>query len=212
MFPLGDASRRIDSIPFVTLALIAINALVFYFELTGGEDFVVRWSVVPAEIVHGQRYVTILTAMFMHGGWLHIIGNMVFLWSFAPQMEAAMGAPRFLIFYLLGGIVAFLAQIFADPTSTIPNLGASGAIAAVMGGFLVTYPSDQIRVLVFFGFFARVIYLPALVLIGLWFVLQLVSVNMEGGQGEAGGVAYLAHIGGVVFGVVTARLFERARS
>lgn len=212
MFPLGDASRRIDSIPFVTLTLIAINALVFYFELTGGEDFVVRWSVVPVEIVHGQRYVTILTAMFMHGGWLHIIGNMVFLWSFAPQMEAAMGAPRFLIFYLLGGIVAFLAQIFADPTSTIPNLGASGAIAAVMGGFLVTYPSDQIRVLIFFGFFARVIYLPALVLIGLWFVLQLVSVNMEGGQGEAGGVAYLAHIGGVVFGVVTARLFERARS
>jgi membrane associated rhomboid family serine protease len=127
-------------------------------------------------------------------------------------MEGAMGAPKFLIFYLLGGIAAFAAQIFADPTSTIPNLGASGAIAAVMGAFLVTYPSDRIRTLVIAGFFARVVYLPAIVLIGLWFALQIASVTFEqqpAGEAAGAGVAYLAHIGGAIFGAVTAKLFER---
>jgi membrane associated rhomboid family serine protease len=209
MFPLGDASRRLDNIPFVTVAIIAVNAVVFFFELQGGEDFILRWAVVPAEVAQREHLETIVTAMFMHGGWLHIGGNMVFLWAFGPQMERAMGAPRFLLFYLIGGVAAFLAQIFADPSSTVPNLGASGAIAAVMGGFLVTYPNDQIRTLIIAGFFARIVYLPAILLIGLWFVLQLISINMEGGQGEAGGVAYLAHIGGAVFGAATARLFER---
>jgi len=209
MFPLGDASRRLDNIPFVTVVLIAINAAVFYFELQGGENFILRWAVVPAQVAQREHLETIVTAMFMHGGWLHIGGNMVFLWAFGPQMEGAIGAPRFLVFYLVGGIVAFLAQIYADPASTVPNLGASGAIAAVMGGFLVTYPSDQIRTLIIAGFFVRIVYVPAIVLIGLWFVLQLISINMEGGQGEAGGVAYLAHIGGALFGAATARLFER---
>jgi len=209
MFPLGDASRRLDNIPFVTVVLIAINAAVFYFELQGGENFILRWAVVPAQVAQREHLETIVTAMFMHGGWLHIGGNMVFLWAFGPQMEGAMGAPRFLVFYLVGGIAAFLAQIYADPASTVPNLGASGAIAAVMGGFLVTYPSDQIRTLIIAGFFVRIVYVPAIVLIGLWFVLQLISINMEGGQGEAGGVAYLAHIGGALFGAATARLFER---
>ncbi len=209
MFPLGDASRRLGNIPFVTVAIIAVNAVVFFFELQGGENFILRWAVVPAQVAHREHLETIVTAMFMHGGWLHIGGNMVFLWAFGPQMEEAMGAPRFLIFYFVGGIAAFLAQIYADPSSTVPNLGASGAIAAVMGGFLVTYPNDQIRTLIIAGFFVRIVYLPALILIGLWFVLQLISINMEGGQSQAGGVAYLAHIGGAVFGAATARLFER---
>ena len=211
MFPLGDASRRMAGIPVVTVLLIAINAVVFYFELQGGEAFITRWAVVPAQVAQREHLETIISAMFMHGGWMHIIGNMVFLWAFGPQMEVAMGAPRFIIFYLLGGIAAFLAQIYADPMSTVPNLGASGAIAAVMGGFLVTYPQDQIRTLILAGFFVRVVYLPAILLIGLWFVLQVVSVNMEQhANGEAaGGVAYLAHLGGAIFGAITAKLFER---
>jgi membrane associated rhomboid family serine protease len=211
MFPLGNASRRIESIPFVTLAIIAANIVVFYFELQNGESFIRRWAVTPADVVRRENLETIITAMFMHGGWMHIIGNMVFLWAFGPQMEGAMGAVRYLIFYLLGGIAAFAAQIYADPNSTIPNLGASGAIAAVMGGFLVSFPRDQIRTLILAGVMTRIVYLPAIVLIGIWFALQVLSVNIgEKPQGgEAGGVAYLAHIGGAIFGAVTAKLFER---
>jgi membrane associated rhomboid family serine protease len=211
MFPLGDASRRMDSIPFVTVVLILINAIVFYFELQGGDNFVLRWAVTPSQVAHREHLETVITAMFMHGGWMHIIGNMVFLWAFGPQLEGAMGAPRFLIFYLLGGIAAFAAQIFADPASTVPNLGASGAIAAVMGGFLVTFPRDQIRTLIIAGVIARIVYLPAILWIGIWFALQVLS-NYAGehAQGEVqGGVAYLAHIGGAIFGAVTAKLFER---
>lgn len=212
MFPLGSVSRPLSIVPVVTVLIILINAGVFYLELTQGEPFIRRWAVTPADIAHRRDYETIITAMFMHGGWMHIIGNMIFLWSFGPQLEAAMGSIRYLVFYLLGGIVAFAAQIFADPSSTIPNLGASGAIAAVMGGFLVTYPRDQIRTLIFAGVFTRIVYLPALLLIGLWFALQIASVTFEQqaeGQAASGGVAYLAHIGGAIFGALTAKLFER---
>ncbi|MBI1210042.1 MAG: rhomboid family intramembrane serine protease [Alphaproteobacteria bacterium] len=210
MFPLGDASRRLGTIPVITIALVAANAVVFYFELTQGEPFILRWAVVPSVIARHEHYETIVSAMFMHGGWMHIIGNMIFLWSFGPQIEAVMGPIRYLLFYFLGGIAAFAAQIAADPTSTIPNLGASGAIAAVMGAFLVIFPRDQIRTLIFAGVFTRIVYLPAILLIGLWFLLQVLSVNMEQAQGEAaGGVAYLAHIGGAIFGAAAAKIFER---
>src|SRR5208337_1116772 len=110
------------------------NALVFVLELMHGETFVMQWSVVPAQIVSGHHWITILTAMFMHGSWSHIIGNMIFLWAFAPEIEDAMGRGRYLVFYLLGGLAATLAQVLADPHSTVPNLGASGAIAAVGHG------------------------------------------------------------------------------
>src|SRR5215469_9562435 len=114
-----------------------------------GDAFVLRWSAVPANIVGGHHWITILTAMFLHGSWSHIIGNMVFLWAFGPEIEDAMGPLRFSVFYLAGGFVAMLAQVAANPASTVPNLGASGAIAAVMGAFLVTYPRDRIRSLLF---------------------------------------------------------------
>ena len=120
----------------------------------GGDAFVKQWSVIPADIVAGRHWVTIVTAMFMHAGWMHIVGNMVFLWAFGPQVEDAMGRLRYLAFYLLSGLVASLAQIAAMPSSTVPNLGASGAIAGVMGAFLITYPRDQIRTLLIFGWFA----------------------------------------------------------
>ncbi|HET9832230.1 MAG TPA: rhomboid family intramembrane serine protease [Vicinamibacterales bacterium] len=211
MIPLSDDSRRPQRFPAVTTTVILANVLVFLMELTGGDDFVRQWSVIPADIVAGKHWVTILTAMFMHAGWLHIIGNMVFLWAFGPEIEDAMGRPRYLAFYLLSGIVASAAQIAAMRDSTIPNLGASGAIAGVMGAFLITYPRDRIRTVLLFGFFYRVTVLPAALLIGLWFVAQLFSQLGAMANTQSGGVAYLAHVGGFIFGAATARAFEGFR-
>jgi len=210
MIPLSDASRRPISTPIITVLIIVANALVFLLELAGGDAFVMRWSVTPAEITAGHHWITILTAMFMHGSWSHIIGNMIFLWAFGPEIEDAMGPVRYLAFYLLGGVAAMLAQVAASPHSTVPNLGASGAIAAVMGAFLITYPRDRIKSVLFIGWYGRITLIPAALLIGLWFVIQLFSAGDVAGAAEAssGGVAYLAHIGGMIFGAVTARLFE----
>jgi len=210
MIPLGDASRRPARVPVVTALIIIVNAVVFVLELMRGETFVMQWSAVPAEIVSGHHWITILTAMFMHGSWSHIIGNMIFLWAFAPEIEDAMGRGRYLVFYLVGGLVAMLAQVLADPHSTVPNLGASGAIAAVMGAFLVTYPRDQIRTLLFIFVFARIRFIPAALLIGFWFLTQLFHAGAVA-QVQTGGVAYLSHIGGFIFGAATARLFEDSR-
>jgi membrane associated rhomboid family serine protease len=210
MVPLGDASRRPARVPVVTALIIIVNVFVFVLELMRGETFVMQWSAIPAEIVSGHHWITILTAMFMHGSWSHIIGNMVFLWAFAPEIEDAMGRSRYLAFYLLGGLLAMVAQVVADPHSTVPNLGASGAIAAVMGAFLVTYPRDRIRSLLFIFVFARVTYIPAGLLIGFWFLTQLFHAGAVA-HVQTGGVAYLAHIGGFIFGAVTARLFEDPR-
>jgi membrane associated rhomboid family serine protease len=167
--------------------------------------------VIPATVFAGQHWVTIFTAMFMHGGFMHIIGNMVFLWAFGPEIEDAMGPVRYLAFYLLGGVVAFLAQIAAMSDSTVPNLGASGAIAAVMGAFLITYPRDRIKTLLILGWFIEVTAIPAVVLIGIWFLIQLLSEIGSVAQMQSGGVAYMAHVGGLIFGAITARLFEDPR-
>lgn len=210
--PLRDISRRPVHRPVVTISIIAINVVVFLLELAGGEPFVVQWAVIPANIVAGQHWITILTAMFMHAGWMHIIGNMVFLWAFGPEIEDAMGPLRYLAFYLLGGIVASVAQIAALSSSTVPNLGASGAIAAVMGAFLITYPRDKIRTLLLLGWFITVTVIPASVLIGIWFLIQLFSqVGSVVAAQSGGGVAYMAHVGGFIFGAIIARLFEDPR-
>jgi len=208
IIPLGDASRRPVRVPLVTAVIIVLNVIVFVLELMRGDAFVMQWSAIPAQIVSGHHWITILTAMFMHGSWSHIIGNMIFLWAFAPEIEDAMGRGRYLIFYLLGGLVAMLAQIAADPHSTVPNLGASGAIAAVMGAFLVTYPRDKIRTVLFIFIFGRITFIPAALLIGFWFLTQLFHAGAVA-QVQSGGVAYLAHVGGFIFGAVTGRLFER---
>jgi len=210
LVPLSDASRRPVRMPVVTGAIIVVNAVVFLLELTRGDAFVTQWSAIPAQIVSGHGWITILTAMFMHGSWSHIIGNMIFLWAFGPEIEDAMGRGRYLIFYLMGGLVAMLAQIAADPHSTVPNLGASGAIAAVMGAFIVTYPRDQIKSVLFIFIFFRITLIPAALLIGFWFLTQLVHAGAVA-QVQTGGVAYLAHVGGFIFGAATARLFERSR-
>jgi membrane associated rhomboid family serine protease len=211
MIPLSDASRRPHHFPMVTILIIGANVFVFMLELLFGDAFIYQFALVPAKIVGGQDLYTILTAMFMHQGWMHIIGNMVFFWAFGPEIEDVMGPVRYAIFYLLGGLAATFAQIAIDPLSTIPNLGASGAIAAVMGGFLVTFPQDRIRALFFFGWFIRVTVVPAILLIGLWFGLQLLSELGSLATVQSGGVAYMAHIGGVAFGIIAARLFETRR-
>jgi membrane associated rhomboid family serine protease len=148
--------------------------------------------------------------MFMHGSWLHIIGNMVFLWAFGPEIEDAMNPARYLAFYLLGGFAAMLAQVAGNPGSHVPTLGASGAIAAVMGAFIVTYPRDKIRGLLIILIFVRVTFVPASLLIGLWFVIQLFNAGAVA-HVQTGGVAYLAHVGGFIFGALTVRLFEDRR-
>jgi len=193
--------------PFVTICIILANFFVFALELSGGEAFVLKWAAIPANVTTGHQWVTILTAMFMHGSWSHILGNMVFLWAFGPEIEDAMNPFRYLIFYLAGGLVAMLAQIGLNPSSTIPNLGASGAIAAVMGGFLVTYPSDQIRSILIIFVFIRITLIPAALLIGVWFLIQLFNFGSVATV-QTGGVAYAAHVGGAIFGMIFARFFE----
>jgi membrane associated rhomboid family serine protease len=191
----------------VTALIIALNVFVFIQELLYGDAFVVQWSAIPAQITSGHGLITLITATFIHAGWMHIIGNMVFLWAFGPEIEDTMGRGRYLFFYLLGGLVAMLAQVLASPSSTIPNLGASGAIAAVMGAFIVTYPRDRIKAILFIFFFFKTTFIPASLLIGFWFLMQLINAGAVA-HVQTGGVAYLAHIGGFLFGVVAARVFE----
>jgi membrane associated rhomboid family serine protease len=208
LIPLSDASRRPRRFAIVTVLIIVLNAYVFLRELVGGPRFVAQWALVPAHIVAGRAWITIFTAMFMHGSWLHIIGNMVYLWAFGPEIEDAMGRVRYLLFYLLGGVAAMLAQIAGNPASRVPCIGASGAIAAVMGAFLVMYPRDRIRSLLIIIIFVSVAYIPAAVLIGFWFLIQLFDAGTVA-RVSSGGVAYLAHLGGFLFGVITARLWIR---
>ena len=151
-------------------------------------------------------WVTILTSMFMHGGLLHIAGNMLFLWIFGNNVEDSMGRPTFVGFYVAGGLAASLLQTVVDPNSTIPNLGASGAIAAVLGGYALLYPRARVATLIFIVFFITVLELPALLVLGGWFVLQLLDASASAGGAE-GGVAYFAHIGGFIFGLLTVKMF-----
>ena len=207
LIPLGDASRPPTRFAIVTVLIILLNIYVFLQELAFGDRFVLMWCVIPIRIMHGHRLITLLTSMFMHASWMHIIGNMIYLWAFGREIENVMGRLRFLGFYLAGGVVAMMAQIIADPSSQVPCLGASGAIAAVMGAFLVTYPRDRIRTLIFFFIFVRITFIPAALLIGFWFLTQVFNAGVIA-HVRTGGVAYLAHIGGFLFGVVTARLFR----
>ena len=209
MIPLSDIDRRPSRFPVITALIIGVNIFVFLLELLKGEAFIMRWSFIPSEIASGRNLITMFTAMFMHGGLLHIVGNMIYLWAFGPEIEDAMGKIRYLLFYFLGGLVASFAQVVINPLSSVPSLGASGAIAAVMGAFLITFPHDRIRTLVFLGWFVTISFVPAILLVGFWFIIQLFSEIGSLAQRQAGGgVAYMAHIGGFVFGIASARLFE----
>jgi len=207
MFPIGDDNSGERTFPIVTYGLIALNFLFFFVELGGGDRFIQQWSVVPRELIANPagEFPTIFTSMFMHGGWLHLLGNMLYLWILGDNVEDAFGHAKFLIFYLLCGIAATLAQVFFSASSNIPNLGASGAIAGVLGSYLVMFPRGQVRVLMGRG----IIPLPALVVIGLWFVLQFISgIGSVAETSQTGGVAYMAHIGGFIAGVLLTFLFR----
>ena len=207
MFPIGDDDSARRTVPVVTFALIAINILFFFVELSGGEPFIEHWSVVPRRLIAnpGSDFPTVFTSMFMHGGWLHLLGNMLYLWIFGDNVEDNFGHIKFLVFYLICGIAATFAQLVFSVGSNVPNLGASGAIAGVLGAYIVMFPKGQVRVLMGTG----VIPMPALVVIGLWIVLQFISgVGSIANTSATGGVAYMAHIGGFLAGVVLTFLFR----
>ena len=227
MIPLYDRNptRRF---PIVTVGLIVACFLVFGLELTismgGGdaalEDFFSKWGAVPANItaaIGAGRWASpailgIFTSMFLHAGWLHIIGNMLYLWIFGNNVEDRMGRLPFLVFYLVGGVAAALAQVVIDPTSTNPLVGASGAIAAALGAYLILFPGARILSLVFLGFFYQLLEVPALLILGFWFVLQLINgfASLGPTTAQQGGVAFFAHIGGFGLGVLVGLLL-RAR-
>ena len=200
MFPIGDDNSGRKIFPIVTYVLIGLNVLFFFVELTGGDAFIQKWAFVPARFVANPvaDSVTLFTAMFMHAGWLHLGGNMLYLWIFGDNVEDRFGHIKFLIFYLVCGLAATFAQLAFNLESTIPNLGASGAVAGVLGAYVLLFPQAKIKVLQRGG----VMQVPALIVIGLWFVLQLFSGvgSIATTSSDTGGVAYMAHIGGFVAG------------
>jgi membrane associated rhomboid family serine protease len=211
MIPLSDETRHPLQFPVATYVIIGLNVLMFVLEWLLGDPFINQFALVPNDIIHGQNLITLLTSMFLHEGLLHIGGNMLYLWIFGPNLEDVMGPLRYTIFYLVCGGIASAAQIAIDPTSMIASLGASGAIAGVLGGFILEFPHDEIRTLVPVGFVFMRTRLSAIVLLGFWFVLQLVS-----GVGEVstqavgtGGVAFFAHVGGFIAGLVLVKLFAQ---
>ena len=201
MFPIGDDNSARRTVPLVTYTLVVLNILFFFVELSGGEPFIMQWAFVPSRFMANPfaGVPTLFSSMFMHAGWLHLGGNMLYLWIFGDNVEDRLGHVKFLIFYLLCGLAATFAQMAVSLGSDIPNLGASGAIAGVLGAYILMFPKGSVRVLQ--G--SRVIQVPALIVIGLWIVLQLFSgIGSVADAAQAGGVAYMAHIGGFVAGFV----------
>jgi len=211
MFPIGDDDSARRTVPLVTYALIVVNILFFFVELSGGDPFIMRWAFVPSRFVADPvgGLPTVFSAMFMHAGWLHLGGNMLYLWIFGDNVEDRFGHAKFTLFYLLCGIAATIAQVMVSASSNVPNLGASGAIAGVLAAYLVMFPRGQVRVFMGRG----VVPMPALVVIGLWIVLQFINgVGSITQSAETGGVAYMAHIGGFVAGLVLTFLFGGRRT
>jgi membrane associated rhomboid family serine protease len=238
MLPLRDNIPTTRT-AYVTYALIAANVLVYFFWQRGGfslgdpssAHYVCQlqdWAAIPKEITHpggaqvvfepncpdpptANAYLTIFTAMFMHGGLLHLGGNMLFLWIFGNNVEEAMGSAKYLLFYLLGGVAALALQVVFDPSSTVPTLGASGAIAAVLGGYILLFPRAKVVTVIFIVFFFTILELPAMLVLGFWFVEQALFAANNIGSSSGGGVAYFAHVGGFVFGLAAVRLLANKR-
>ena len=231
MFPYRDDNPTLAT-PIVTMVLIAANVLAWVFVQGMGMEPAISRSVcelglIPGEVLGtvsagtivpvspttgcrlepGGGWHTALTSMFLHGGWLHLIGNVWFLWVFGNNVEDSMGRPRYLAFYLLTGLAAAAAQTFANPSSAVPMVGASGAISGVLGGYIVLYPSVRVHMLIFLGFFITTIAVPAMLMLGYWFLLQLLSGWSTAGD-DRGGVAFWAHAGGFLAGAVLVLLFR----
>jgi membrane associated rhomboid family serine protease len=237
MIPLRD-NIPTNKAPVITYAIIAANVLVYFFWQRGGLSLgdpsnlhyqcqVQEWSAIPYELTHGRAlplptecgvdnaptYLTPFTAMFMHGGLLHLGGNMLFLWIFGNNVEDSMGRVKYVIFYLLGGICALALQTIVGPSSQVPTLGASGAIAAVLGGYILLFPRARVVTVIFIVFFFTIVELPALIFLGIWIAEQALFgyLGLTQGGGGGGGVAYFAHLGGVLFGLAAIKLFASER-
>jgi membrane associated rhomboid family serine protease len=211
LFPIGDDNSTRRTFPIVTLLLILVNVIFFIAELALGEAFIVQWSFVPQRFLANPiaDFLTLFTSMFMHAGWLHIVGNMLYLWIFGDNVEDRFGRVKFLIFYLICGLAATFAQMAFNMHSEIPNLGASGAIAGVLGAYILMFFKARVKVLL--G--NRVVQLPALVVLGLWIALQFFSgIGSIMGSADEGGIAYMAHIGGFVIGFILTFFFRKKRS
>ena len=207
MFPIGDDDSARKTVPIITYALIAVNVLVFVIELMYGDAFIEKWAFVPSRFLANPLgdFLTLFTSMFMHAGWLHLGGNMLYLWIFGDNVEDRFGHGKYLIFYILCGLAATFAQLAFNTASTLPNLGASGAIAGVLGAYIILFPGGKIRVLQGQG----VMQVSALIVIGLWIVLQFFSgIGSIVNTTDTGGVAFVAHIGGFVAGILLTFLFR----
>jgi len=209
MIPLGDESRRPINFPMMTLTIIGVNIFVFILELLGGDAFINYWSLVPANIMTPHGFITIFTSMFMHAGWVHLLGNMLYLWIFGDNVEDRLGHGLFLGFYILCGLGATFAQLAFSLGSNVPNLGASGAIAGVLGAYIVMFPRGRVSVLM--G--RAVVPMSALIVIGFWIVLQIFSGidTLAASSQTGGGVAYMAHVGGFISGVILTFLLGGTR-
>lgn len=207
MMPIGDDNSSRRTVPYVTYGLIAANILIFVLELFSGDVFIEQWAFIPVRFLANPfaASLTLFTSMFMHAGWAHLLGNMLYLWIFGDNVEDRFGHVKFLIFYLICGLAATFGQLIFNTGSTIPNLGASGAIAGVLGAYIVLFPKGKINIMQ--G--QRAIQVPALIVIGLWFVLQFFSgISSLSKTADTGGVAYMAHIGGFLAGILLTFLFR----
>lgn len=209
IIPIGDENVKGGAKPIFSYSFIVINILIFIFQVSLGTDgysnLLQNFGAIPNEISNMEDLHTLITSIFLHGGIMHLAGNMLFLWLFADNIEATVGNLHFLFFYLIGGFIASMAQIVFDPTSTLPTVGASGAISAVMGAYIVCFPKSKIKMLVLIFF--KSFYISALLFLGFWFGQQIFSSFSIGLDSDQGGVAWWAHIGGFVFGAVYALIF-----
>jgi membrane associated rhomboid family serine protease len=214
--PLKDDNPT-HTFSFVTIGLILANCLIFYHQITlpfaASQRFIFQWGAIPYQITHGEilyqkpflhPILTLLSSMFLHGGFLHLIGNMLYLWIFGNNIEDTLGHFRFLLFYLLAGLCAALTQVFSDPQSTTPMIGASGAVAGILGAYLLLFPRAHVLTLMFIVIFIRLIRVPALIVLGFWFFIQILSVS----AGREGSVAFFAHIGGFLAGLILVKAFQ----
>lgn len=209
MLPLSDDNRGRRTQPFVTWALIAINIVVYAYQAFLSErdhfQFLMDWAVVPDRITSGEQFHTLITSAFMHGSWFHLGSNMLFLWIFGDNVEDVLGHLKYLLFYLVTAVAAGVAQILVDTGSMVPMVGASGAVSGLLAAYIVLFPNGRIRTLLTLGVFITVTMLPAWMMIGYWFLLQIISGVLSLGDASTGGVAFFAHIGGFIAGFVLVR-------
>lgn len=203
MFPIKDENPT-KTRPILTISLILINSSIFLITFFSGSFYQVidDFGMKPAEVFAGRELHTLVTSMFLHGGWLHIIGNMWYLWIFGDNIEDICGRTKFLALYFASGIIASLAHALSGPSSMIPTIGASGAISGVLGAYIVLYPRAKVHTLIIAGYFLPVVMIPAIAFLGFWFLLQVLSVSFLTVAGAPSGVAYLAHIGGFIAGAI----------